>query len=123
MANPNIVNVTSILGKTLQAALTTTLTTELLANAAASGLVYKINTILVANIDGTNAADASILITKSGGSPVAIASTISVPADSTLTVLSKNTSLYLEEGDNIEGGASADNDLVVTISYEIISSS
>ena len=123
MANPNIVNVTSILGKTLQAALTTTLTTELLANAAASGLVYKINNILVANIDGTNAADASILITKSGGSPVAIASTISVPADSTLTVLSKNTSLYLEEGDNIEGGASADNDLVVTISYEIISSS
>jgi len=123
MANPNIVNVTSILGKTLQAALTTTLTTELLANAGSSGLVYKINSILVANIDGTNAADASILITKSGGSPVAIASTISVPADSTLTVLSKNTSLYLEEGDNIEGGASADSDLVVTISYEIISSS
>jgi NADPH-dependent 7-cyano-7-deazaguanine reductase QueF-like protein len=123
MANPNIVNVTSILGKTLQAALTTTLTTELLANAGSSGLVYKINTILVANIDGTNAADASILITKSGGSPVAIASTISVPADSTLTVLSKNTSLYLEEGDNIEGGASANSDLVVTISYEIISSS
>ena len=90
---------------------------------AASGLVYKINQILVANIDGTNAADASILITKSGGSPVAIASTISVPADSTLTVIDKNTTFYLEEGDNIEGGASADNDLVVTISYEIISSS
>ena len=123
MANPNIVNVTSILGKTLQAALTTTLTTELLANAAASGLVYKINNILVANIDGANAADASILITKSGGSPIAIASTISVPADSTLVVSDKNTSFYLEEGDNIEGGASADNDLVVTISYEVISSS
>jgi NADPH-dependent 7-cyano-7-deazaguanine reductase QueF-like protein len=123
MANPNIVNVTSILGKTFQAALNTTLTTELLANAAASGLVYKINNISVANIDGTNAADASILITKSGGSPVAIASTISVPADSTLVVTDKNTSFYLEEGDNIEGGASADNDLVVTISYEIISSS
>jgi len=123
MANPNIVNVTSILGKTLQAALTTTLTTELLANAAASGLVYKINQILVANIDGTDAADASILITKSGGSPIAIASTISIPADATLAVIDKNTSFYLEEGDNIEGGASADNDLVITISYEIISSS
>jgi len=123
MANPNIVNVTSILGKTLQAALTTTLTTQLLENAASSGLVYKINSILVANIDGSNAADASVFITKSGGSPIAIASTISVPADSTLTVLSKNTSFYLEEGDNIEGGASADNDLVITISYEIISSS
>ena len=123
MANPNIVNVTSILGKTLQAALTTTLTTELLANAGSSGLVYKINTILVANIDGTNAADTSILITKLGGSPIAIASTISVPADATLAVIDKNSSFYLEEGDNIEGGASADGDLVVTISYEIISSS
>jgi len=123
MANPNIVNVTTIYGKSLQAALNTTLTTEILANAAASGQIYKINTILVANIDGTNAADASVFITKSGGSPIAIASTISVPADSTLTVVDKNTSLYLEEGDNIEAGASADNDLVITISYEIISSS
>lgn len=121
MANPNIVNVSDIRGKTLQAALTTTLTTELLANAAASGDVYKINSIVVANIDGSNAADASVFITKSGGSPIAIASTISVPADSTLVVTDKNTSFYLEEGDNIEGGASADGDLVVTISYEIIS--
>jgi hypothetical protein len=37
MANPNIVNVTSIFGKTVQAALTTTLTTEILLNCAASG--------------------------------------------------------------------------------------
>jgi len=121
MANPNIVNVSDIRGKTLQAALTTTTTTELLANAAASGDVYKINSILVANIDGSNSADASVFITKSGGSPIAIASTIAVPADSTLTVIDKNSSFYLEEGDNIEGGASADGDLVVTISYEIIS--
>ena len=121
MANPNIVNVTSILGKSLQAALTTTLTTQILANAGSSGEVYKINSILIANIDGTSAADASVFITKSGGSPIAIASTISVPADSTLTVIDKNTSFYLEEGDNIEAGASADSDLVITISYEIIS--
>ena len=121
MANPNIVNVTSILGKSLQAALTTSLTTEILANAGSSGEVYKINSILIANIDGTSAADASVFITKSGGSPIAIASTISVPADSTLTVIDKNTSFYLEEGDNIEAGASADSDLVITISYEIIS--
>lgn len=118
MANPNIVNVTSIYGKTLQAALTTTLTTELLL--CATDKVYKINTILVANIDGTNAADVSVFITKSGGSPIAIASTISVPADATLVVSDKNSSFYLEEGDNIEAGASADNDLVITISYEII---
>ena len=81
MSAPNLVNVSTITAKSVQAALTTTLTTEILANAGSSGKVFKVNNILVANIDGTNAADASVFITKSGGSPIAIASTISVPAD------------------------------------------
>jgi hypothetical protein len=118
MANPNIVDVTSIYGKTVQAALDTTLTTEILL--CASNKVLKINTILIANIDGTNAADASVFITKSGGSPIAIASTIAVPADATLSVIDKTNSFYLEEGDNIEAGASANGDLTITISYEEI---
>ena len=118
MAAPNLVNVSVITAKSVQAALDTTLTTEILANAAASGKVYKVNNIIVANIDGSNSADASVFITKSGGSPIAIASTIAVPADSTLVVVDKNTSLYLEEGDNIEAGASANGDLTITINYE-----
>ena len=121
MAAPNLVNVSTITAKSTQGALTTTLTTEFLANAAASGKVYKVNNILVANIDGSNSADASVFITKSGGSPIAVASTIAVPADSTLVVIDKNSSIYLEEGDNIEAGASADNDLVITINYEELS--
>ena len=121
MAAPNLVNVSTITAKSVQAALTVTLTTEILANAAASGKVYKINNILVANIDGSNSADASVFITKSGGSPVAIASTIAVPADSTLTVIDKNTALYLEEGDKISALASASGDLEIIVSYEEIS--
>ena len=120
MANPNIVNVTSILGNSVQAALTATLTTEIIA-APASGHVYKINSIMVANIDGSAAADASVFITKQGGSPIAIASTISVPADATLSVIDSTNSFYLEEGDNIEAGASAAGDLTITISFEDIS--
>ena len=119
MTAPNIVNVATILGKTVQAALDTTLTTEILA--CSTDDVLKINTILIANIDGTNAADVSVFITKSGGSPIAIASTISVPADATLNLIDKNSSFYLEEGDNIEAGASAAGDLTITISYEEIS--
>jgi len=121
MAAPNLVNVSTITAKSVQAALTTTLTTEILANAAASGKVYKVNSILIANIDGTNAVDISVFITKSGGSPIAIASTISVPADATLTVIDKNTALYLEEGDNIEAGAAVVSDAVITINYEELS--
>jgi|TARA_R100001591_G_scaffold51061_1_gene61212 hypothetical protein len=121
MAAPNLVNVATITAKSVQAALTTTLTTEILANGSSSGKVFKINNILVANIDGTNSADASVFITKSGGSPIAIASTIAVPADSTLVVCNKDTGLYLEEGDNIEAGASAASDLTITINYEELS--
>jgi|TARA_R100000426_G_scaffold622_3_gene1160 hypothetical protein len=121
MAAPNLVNVATITAKSVQAALSTTLTTEILANGSSSGKVFKINNILVANIDGTNSADASVAITKSGGSPIMIASTIAVPADSTLVVVDKDTGLYLEEGDNIEAGASAASDLVITINYEELS--
>tara|TARA_R100001594_G_scaffold45662_1_gene78534 strand:+ start:391 stop:756 length:366 start_codon:yes stop_codon:yes gene_type:complete len=116
MANPNLVAVTSIYGKSVQATLDTTLTTEILA--CPSDKLLKVNNILIANIDGSSAADVSIAITKSGGSPIMIASTISVPADSTLVAIDKNSALYLQESDNIEAGASANSDLTITINYE-----
>jgi hypothetical protein len=123
MANPNIVNVTSILGETTYAALTTTLTTVLLANSAASGKVYKVNSIMIANVDGTNAADVTVDINTAaggGGTSYALASTISVPADATLNLVDKNSSFYLMEDKSIIGGASANGDLEIIISYEII---
>ena len=121
MSAPNLVNVSTITAKSVQEALTTTLTNEILANAGSSGKVFKVNNIIIANIDGSSSVDISVFITKSGGSPIAIASTISVPADATLVVIDKNSSLYLEEGDNIEAGASANSDLTITISYEELS--
>ena len=123
MANPNIVNVTTITGKTTYAALTTTLTTVLLANAVSSGKVFKINSIMVANVDGTNAADVTVDINTAAagsGTSYALASTISVPADATLNLVDKNSSFYLEEDKSILGGASANSDLEIVISYEEI---
>ena len=124
MANPNIVSVNSIFGNTTGIALTTTLTTVLLANAAASGKVFKIESIMVANVDGTNAADVTIdWNTNAGGTGTsfALAATISVPADATLNLVDKNSSFYLMENQSIIGGASADSDLECIISYEEIS--
>ena len=123
MANPNIVNVTTIIGKTTYAALTTSLTTVLLANSAASGKVFKINSIMVSNVDGTNAADVTIDINTAAagsGTSYALASTITVPADATLSVIDKTNSFYLEEDKSILGGASAAGDLEIVISYEEI---
>lgn len=124
MANPNLVSVNSIFGNTTGIALTTTLTTVLLANTSASGKVFKIESIMVANVDGTNAADVTIdWNTNAGGTgtSIALAATISVPADATLNLVDKNSSFYLMENQSIIGGASANSDLECIISYEDIS--
>ena len=125
MANPNIVSVNSIFGNTTGIALTTTLTTVLLANATSSGKVFKIESIMVANVDGSSAADVTIDIhtaaNGTAGTSYALAATISVPADATLSVIDKTNSFYLMENQSIIGGASANSDLEVVIAYEDIS--
>jgi hypothetical protein len=125
MANPNIVNVTTIYGNSSSTSLTTTSATSLVSNAAASGKVYKINSIVAANVDGTTAADISINVYSAaalGGTAFPIASTISVPADSTLIVTDKTTSFYLLENQSIGATAGTASDLVVTASWEEINS-
>jgi len=116
MANPNIVNVSSILGKTDTFALTTTLTSLV---TCTTDKVFKVNSIFIANVDGTNAADVTIKV-NDGSNDRAIASTISVPADAALSIIDKNNSFYLEQGYIIKGQASADSDLECLISYEIL---
>lgn len=119
MAAPNIVNVATITGKTAVLEATTT-ATAIVTNSAASGKVFKLNSIIVANIDGTNAADITVDLFRSSVA-YPIAKTIIVPADATLVVLSKETAMYLEEGDAIRCTASANSDLQVVCSYEEIS--
>jgi hypothetical protein len=121
MANPNIVNVAAIYGNTSSTSLTTTSATSLVSNAASSGKIYKINSIVVANVDGTSAADITINLYSAaalGGTAFPIASTISVPADATLIVTDKTTAFYLLENQSIGATAGSASDLVVTASWE-----
>jgi hypothetical protein len=128
MANPNIVNVTSILGGNAGWNLSATPTTTLME--VDSGKVVKLNSIIVSNVDGTNAADVSVFIdglgtgatgvtTTGADATVYIAKTISVPADATLVLL--DAPIYMMEGDILKGGASAASDLDLLVSYEVIS--
>ena len=128
MANPNIVAVTNIVGNTSTNLISSTadpFATALVSNASASGKVFKINSIVAANVDGSSACDITIKIFSAaalGGTGTAIASTISVPADATLIITDKTTTFYLLEDRSIGATASAANDIVVTISWEEISS-
>jgi hypothetical protein len=114
---PNIVNVTTITGKTAVLAVTTT-ATAIVTNSAASGKVLKINALLVANVDGTNNAEITVDLYRSS-TAYRLAYTVVVPADATLDVLNK--SIYLEEGDALRLTAGADGDLEAVCSYEEIS--
>ena len=122
MANPNIVNVTSIVGNTLSVAAGTS-ATQLASNSASSGKVFKINSIVVANIDGTSPANITVNIYSAaalGGTASAIASTISVPANATLIVTDKTTMFYLLENQSVGVIAGSASDLTVTCSWEEI---
>jgi len=127
MANPNIVSVTSIYGGNASWNLSATLTATLLTVSA--DVVVKINSILCANVDGTNDAQLNLYIDGVGttvtgvtgtslATTIYLAKTVNVPADDVLYVLDKP--IYLMENDILKGGASAASDLDLFISYEVI---
>ena len=119
MANPNLVNVSSILGKSNGVQLNTTTTTDIIS--CDSEKLVKVNSIIVANIDGSSAADVTVYFYDNSASHrTALADAVTVPAKSTLVVIGKDSPIYLEESDQIEAGASANGDLHLTISYEIL---
>ena len=124
MANPNLVAMTAMYGNSSSVSLTTTNATSIVSNAASSGKVFKINSLMVANVDGSAAANITINIYSAanmGGTAFPIASTVAVPADASLIVIDKTTAIYLKEDQSIGAIAGTASDLVVTASWEEIS--
>lgn len=120
MAAPNIKNPTTIIGITSSVGIGTTVVTGILTNTSGSNKVFKINSIFAANKDGTNAVDISISILRNGIDTY-LARTVSVPADATQIISTKETYFYLEENVGIRAQASVANGIDMTISYEEIS--
>jgi len=123
MAAPNLNNPTSVVGKTTYLALGSTSETDLLTNASASGKCLRVKTIILANVDGTNAVDATLKIynAATSGTGYSLVSTVSVPADSSVVAIGSDNSVYLEEDRRITVTASAASDLEVVCSYEEVS--
>lgn len=118
MAAPNIVNVSTITAKTALVTLTTT-NASLLTNSGSSNQVYKVNQISYANYTASSVSSTATVL-RSATSYYIIGG-VSVPANSTLVVTGKDTSFYLEEGDAIQGVASANSSITAIVSYEILS--
>ena len=131
MANPNLFSSSNAYGTTTYYTPSGTSAVVLLPNAASSGKVFKINQIVAANVNGTNAVDTTVSVysngavaqgsAPSGGTAYPIVSTVSVPADSSLIVTDKTTAIYLMEGQSITVTSGTASGITYTISYEEIS--
>ena len=131
MSNPNLLAATTALGTTTYITPSGTSAVVLLPNAAASGQVFKINQIVAANVNGTNAVDVTVSIytngavaqgsAPAGGTAFPIASTIAVPADASLIIVDKTTQIYLQEGTSITVTSGTASGITYSISYEVIS--
>ena len=114
--NVNLVNVTDIEGFTINGAVTTS-DTDIIT--VPSDYIYKINTIIITNIDGTNAASIILRVsTNAATTYYDIAQTVSVPADAVLVAIDKNSSFYLDETDRLRIVGSANSDLTYLVSGE-----
>jgi len=131
MANPNIAALTSIYGTTTYYTPSGTTAVVLLANAASSGVVYRIDQIVAANVNGSSAVNATVSIytngavaqgsAPSGGTAYPVVSTVSVPANASLIVTDKTTAIYLMEGTSISVTSGTASGITYSISYEAIS--
>jgi hypothetical protein len=131
MANPNIISANNIYGGTDYLTPSSTSTVVLLANAASSNKVYKIESIIAVNSSTGSAANANVAIytngsvaqgsAPSGGTAYPIASSLSVPAAASMVITDKTTSFYLKENTSVTIATGTANILTFVIAYEDIS--
>ena len=123
MANPNLLAATTATGRMALANPGDTAANVILTNPTSSGEVFKINNIVAANVDCTNAVDVTVAVhdaAAGGGTAFPIVSTVSVPADASLIVADKTTGIYILENASITVTSGTASGIAYTISYEVI---
>jgi hypothetical protein len=117
MAAPNLINVTAIYGKAAGLAVTGS-ATAIVSNSAGSGKVLKINTLIAANISGTNGW-VTVDVFKNATTAFEIAFQVTVPTNASLNVIG-GSAIYLEENDSLRLTANASSVIEAVVSYEEI---
>ena len=118
MAAPNLLGTTTVTGKTALATLST-VTSNVITNSSSSGTVDKLNTIILTNSTAANIT-CNVMINRSA-TAYYVGGNISIPMYSTVVLLGKDSSLYLEEGDVVQANASANSSISMSASYELMS--
>jgi len=130
MANPNIVNVTTIYGNTTYFTPTATTAVVLLNNPAGSNKVFKINQIVASNVTAS-VCNATVSVytngavaqgsAPAGGTGYPVVYQVSVPGNASLICVDKSTAIYLQEDTSITVVSAIGSSLTYSISYEDIS--
>ncbi len=126
MANPNIVSVATIAGGSVGGNLTTSMVAYITVTAE---YIVKVNSVTVANVDGTNAATTDVRVIKTNATPLGItnydisgtfyiAKAVEVPNFDVLVAL--ENPIYLMETDALQASASTASVLDMYISYDVI---
>lgn len=124
MANPNLNSATNVYANNAQVSLTSTSETQLLSNASSSGKIYLVDSILVSNVDGTNAADITVTRYTSAtnsGTAYRLARTITVPANASLIIVGSENKINLTENESVYATASAANRLMIDCNWKELS--
>jgi len=122
MANPNMVNTSSIYGNTSYLIPSTTAATTWTALTPAVGTINKIDNIVASNVTAATAT-ATVSInsaTAGGGTAYRLIYQLPVPVNAAVVIVDKSTAFYLGEAQSIVvtiGTASA---IELTASYEAI---
>ena len=126
MAAPNIVNVATITGiTTFKAGIGTEGSIfTLVNNPSSSGKVIKVNSVVCAAIGATTGVTLKYFDQAAGaGTSVSIGTTVSIPQFSSLIIVNKDNSLYVEENRSlgIFSQSNTGGTIDVTCSFEEIS--
>lgn len=117
MAAPNVINSTTVLGKRAYLILTNSTMANVITNGATSGNLIKVSELSITNVTGTQITT-NIAVGR-GSTVYFLAGTMAVPSNSTLTLVSRDTAFYMEEGDYLQGNVSSANAGYMSVSHEV----
>ena len=122
MANPNIVNVTTIYGNTSYLIPATTGATTWTALTPAVGTVNKIDNIVAANVTGS-VATVTVAINSAAagaGTNYRLVYQVPVPVNASIVIVDKSTAFYLGEAQSIVVTVGTASAIELTSSFEAI---
>ena len=122
MANPNIVNVTSIYGNTSYLIPSTTSATTWTALTPATGTVNKIDNIVASNVTASPATVTVAINSAAAGAGTnyRIIYQVPIPVSASIVISDKSTAFYLGEAQSIVVTVGTASAVELTASYEAI---